>query len=231
LADEFDGFATAFLGGADEERIGLLGIPLEAFAGDEVAGEIDDGVPSAGLGAFAKVVDFFDEIGGKAAVACIHFDEVEVGWEIAGCNGALEPVNGLVGILLDSASAHVEFAEGAHDFRIAGLGQWKPVVVDAFVVQALDLHPELEEAVGTGAASFRSFCEEACGGTLVERNADAFEMEEAEFDLGIDVACRGGGLDFGDGALGRSGWGFFLCSGRPRFCGGWRGIVFCEKPD
>ena len=38
LADEFDGFATAFLGGADKERVGFLGIALDIAAGDEVAG-------------------------------------------------------------------------------------------------------------------------------------------------------------------------------------------------
>jgi hypothetical protein len=147
-----------------------------------------------------------------------------MGREVASLDGALIPVDGLVGILLDAAAAHVEFAEGAHEESIgfAGFGDTEPVVVDALEVEGLDLHPELEESVGAGAAGFGGLGEEARGGALVERNADALEVEEGEFDLGIDVARGGGGLDFSDGAFGgrgRCGGGFFGGDGS----GGWRG--------
>jgi hypothetical protein len=93
----------------------------------------------------------------------------------------------------------------------------------------LDLHAELEEAIGAGAAGLRGLGEKARGGAFVKRDADALEMEEAEVDHGIDVARSGGGLDFGDGAFGRRSWGggrgFFDGGGGRELWGGRRFLI------
>jgi hypothetical protein len=71
---------------------------------------------------------------------------------------------------------------------VAGLGEREPVIVDAFVIEALDLETELEEAVGSGAAGARGLGEQARGGGEVAGDADAFEVEECEVRFGVEVA-------------------------------------------
>ena len=199
-SDEGTGGGIAFLGSAQGEGEGLFRIALHSLAVEEMPRELADGVPSTRFSALSQVVDFFHGVGRDAASAAIHFHEVDMGRQIAGLDGALKPLDGLERILGDAASAHVEFAQRAHDFGVARLGQRKPVVVDPLVVEALDLEAELEKAVGAGPTDLSRFREKTGGCGLVARDSEPLEMAFAEFDLGIDIARSGGGFQIFDRA-------------------------------